>query len=29
VFMRTISFALQALGIRPTGIPWTSMPLDW
>jgi cell division protein FtsI (penicillin-binding protein 3) len=29
VFMRTITFALQALGIRPTGVPWAPMTLDW
>ena len=29
VFMRSMTFALQALGIRPTGIPWTALTLDW
>jgi len=29
VFMRTVTFALQALGIRPSGVPWSPVTLDW
>jgi len=27
--MRTVTFALQALGIRPEGVPWSPVTLDW
>jgi len=28
VFMRTVTFALQALGIRPSGVPWSPVTLE-